>query len=53
MPFRSQAQRRYLYARHPAIAKRWRRESGPQRGLPQRAKSRRDRMISHFIDRRR
>lgn len=25
-----------MYARHPEIAKRWRRESGPQRGLPER-----------------
>jgi hypothetical protein len=23
MPFRSKAQRRYLYARHPKVAKRW------------------------------
>ena len=37
MPFRSQAQMRFLYARHPAIAKRWQNEyhqSG--KGLPQR-----------------
>ena len=27
MPFRSEAQRRYMYARHPEIAKRWAHES--------------------------
>lgn len=37
MPFKSDAQRRYMYSRHPKIAKRWRRESGPQRDLPERA----------------
>jgi hypothetical protein len=36
MPFASQAQRRFMYARHPEIAARWRKESGPQRDLPQR-----------------
>lgn len=28
MPFRSEAQRRFMYARHPAIAKRWEDEYG-------------------------
>ena len=36
MPFKSDAQRRLMYARHPEIAKRWRKESGPQRDLPER-----------------
>ena len=36
MPFRSDAQRRLMYAKHPKIAKRWRKEYGPQRGLPER-----------------
>lgn len=35
MPFKSEAQRRFLYARHPEIAKRWRKEHGPQRDLPE------------------
>lgn len=26
MPFKSRAQMRYMYARHPRIAKRWQRE---------------------------
>lgn len=37
MPFKSQAQRAYMYSQHPDIAQRWRKESGPQRGLPDRA----------------
>lgn len=49
MPFKSQAQRRYMYARHPEIAKRWRNESGPQKGLPER--SRRHRLVRSFIER--
>ena len=36
MPFQSDAQRRLMYAKHPAIAKRWRKESGPQTDLPKR-----------------
>ena len=39
MPFKSDAQRRFMYAKHPAIAKRWRKEYGPQKGLPERKKS--------------
>ena len=34
MPFKSDAQRAFMYAKHPAIAKRWRKESGPQTDLP-------------------
>ena len=33
-PFKSQAQRAFMYAKHPGIAKRWREEYGPQKGLP-------------------
>ena len=36
MPFKSDSQRRYMYAKHPKIAKRWRKESGPQKDLPER-----------------
>jgi hypothetical protein len=54
MPFASQAQRRYMYARHPEIAKRWRKESGPQRGLVERTgsprrKDKRQKLIDQFI----
>jgi len=55
MPFKSQRQRRFMYARHPEIAKRWRKESGPQRGLPERTdrSERRERLVRHFIQQRR
>lgn len=36
MPFESAAQRRFMYAKHPKIAERWRKEYGPQKGLPER-----------------
>lgn len=56
MPFASQKQRAYMYARHPEIAKRWRRESGPQKGLPEHSagskhsrKGNRRRLIEQFI----
>ena len=34
MPFASDKQRAFMYAKHPEIAKRWRKESGPQTDLP-------------------
>lgn len=34
MPFKSDAQRAFMYSQHPDIAKRWRKESGPQLDLP-------------------
>lgn len=37
MPFKSDAQRRFMYSQHPEIAKRWRKEAGPQTDLPARA----------------
>ncbi len=33
-PFKSEAQRKFMYAKHPEIAKRWRKEYGPQKNLP-------------------
>lgn len=35
MPFKSDAQRAFMYSQHPEIAKRWRKESGPQKDLPE------------------
>jgi hypothetical protein len=35
MPFKSEKQRRFLWAKHPRIAKRWSKE-GPNKGLPKR-----------------
>lgn len=36
MPFKSQAQRKYLYARHPDVAKRWEKETPKGKKLPKR-----------------
>jgi hypothetical protein len=51
MPFKSQAQRRYLYSQHPKIAKRWRKEHGPQKGLPERKgrDDKRQRLVRQFL----
>ena len=35
MPFQSQAQRRFMYARHPKIAARWSKEYPNQGKLPE------------------
>ena len=35
MPFKSEAQRRFMWLKHPKIAKRWSKE-GPNTGLPKR-----------------
>ena len=39
MPFKSQAQRAYLYAKHPDIARRWEKETPKGKKLPRHAKS--------------
>ena len=39
MPFRSEAQRRFLFARHPDIAKRWAAEYGTPKNLPKHVKT--------------
>lgn len=36
MPFQSKAQMRFMFARHPEIAERWRRRYGTSKGLPER-----------------
>lgn len=39
MPFRSEKQRRFMWAKHPTIASRWAHEPGAKnKGLPMRAK---------------
>jgi len=38
MPFVSKAQRRFLYARHPEIAKRWAKETPKGKKLPEHKK---------------
>ena len=40
MPFRSRAQRRYLYAKHPAMAKRWAKHTPSGKRLPERKRKR-------------
>lgn len=39
MPFKSDAQRAYMYEKHPKIAKKWRKKYGPQKDLPKKIKS--------------
>ena len=39
MPFKSDAQRAFMYSQHPGIAKKWRKESGPQTDLPKKVTS--------------
>lgn len=40
MPFKSEAQRKYLFMKHPGIAKRWERKYGIPGNLPERARKR-------------
>lgn len=46
-PFSSKAQRRFLYAKHPEIAKRWSREYPNQKELPE--KQSKKRVLKHHI----
>jgi hypothetical protein len=41
MPFKSLAQRGWMYANHPAMAKRWERDTPKGARLPQRKKAKR------------
>lgn len=43
MPFKSEAQRRYLYANEPKMAKRWEKETPKNAKLPERVKRKRKR----------
>lgn len=38
MPFKSDAQRRWMYANHPAMAKRWQAHTPKGKDLPERVK---------------
>lgn len=38
MPFKSKAQMRLMYAKHPKIAKRWAEETPNEKDLPEKAK---------------
>ena len=46
MPFKSNAQRRWMYAFHPEMAKRWEKET-PKGKLPKHVKKRRKRRKKH------
>lgn len=41
MPFKSEAQRRFLWSQHPEIAKRWAYKYGTPKNLPARVGSKR------------
>jgi hypothetical protein len=47
MPFKSKAQMRYMFARHPKIAKKWAHKYGIKKSLP--AKVKRSTKSSHKI----
>ena len=50
MPFKSEAQRRYLWMQHPEIAKRWAKKYGTPRNLPMHKKGSK---VAEAIDERR
>lgn len=43
MPFRSEAQRKFMYAKHPKIAARWSKETPKGKPLPKKAARKRSR----------
>jgi len=43
VPFKSQAQRRWMYAKHPAMARRWQAHTPKGKKLPKRARKKRRR----------
>jgi hypothetical protein len=40
VPFKSKAQQRYMFARHPKIAKRWAAEDGVPKDMPEHVEKR-------------
>lgn len=54
MPFKSQAQRKFMFARHPTIAKRWAKKYGVPKDLPQKigAKKKKPSMAGYIMHRR-
>jgi len=54
MPFKSEAQRRFMYAKHPKIAKRWSKKYGKQKNLPEKiGNDEKDYVKSHYAKRKR
>ena len=39
MPFKSKSQQRFMFARHPKIAKRWAKKYGISRSLPEKKRT--------------
>ena len=39
MPFKSKSQARFMFAKHPKIAKKWAKEGHSLKGLPEKKKS--------------
>lgn len=48
MPFRSDAQRKWMHATHPAMAKRWDKETPKGADLPEHVKKRRKMQHDHM-----
>jgi len=59
MPFKSEAQRRYMWANHPDIARRWAKKYGTPDNLPYHKKKKnwvkrlKDKVKKHLRDRKR
>ena len=54
MPFRSEAQRRFLFLKHPKIAKRWRKKYGVSKNLPEKiGNDEKEYSKSHYAKRKR
>lgn len=51
MPFKSEAQRRYLYKFHPKMAKKWEKHTPKGKKLPERVKSTSESVIGNKLDR--
>lgn len=49
MPFQSEAQRRYLWLKHPEVAKKWAKEYPSQKDLPKHKPKKRNKH-SHLYD---
>lgn len=50
MPFKSKAQARFLYARHPEIAKEFQGKTKSHKGLPERAKKKKRKRLAERSD---
>ena len=46
MPFKSKAQQKFLFAKHPTIAKRWAKKYGVSKSLPNKVSKSKSKMTS-------